>query len=92
VGSFHAFSPGITATPQQLRWDPFVGEEDCDFVDGLRTLAGAGDAQTKNGLAIHIYVCPLELSKGPARDFLVFSWPRSRCIIAPCTARMVTFS
>ncbi|WOO78094.1 Homogentisate 1,2-dioxygenase [Vanrija pseudolonga] len=59
VSSFHAFSPGIKATPQQLRWDPLsLGEKDereADFVDGLATLAGAGDSQTKDGLAIHFY-------------------------------------
>jgi hypothetical protein len=45
-------------TPNQLRWDPFdlpQGSEHVDFVTGLRTVAGAGDAATRNGLAIHIY-------------------------------------
>jgi homogentisate 1,2-dioxygenase len=31
------------------------GREDHDFVSGLTTVAGAGDANTRNGLAIHLY-------------------------------------
>lgn len=59
LSSFHAFSPGIEATPQQLRWDPLeLGKgQDRDFVDGLVTLGGAGDSQVKDGLAIHFYNC-----------------------------------
>ncbi|CDS01536.1 hypothetical protein, partial [Sporisorium scitamineum] len=55
LGSFHAHSPHVRVTPQQLRWDPLVEEvgEEVDFVDGMVTLAGAGDTQLKNGLAIH---------------------------------------
>ncbi|KAJ1033121.1 hypothetical protein NDA13_001120 [Ustilago tritici] len=54
---FHAHSPDIHPTPQQLRWDPLVehGPKDVDFVDGLVTLAGAGDTQLKNGIALHTY-------------------------------------
>lgn len=57
LASFHAHSPDIHPTPQQLRWDPLVehGPKDVDFVDGLVTLAGAGDTQLKNGIAIHTY-------------------------------------
>lgn len=43
-------------TPQQLRWLPFdFPKEKTDFVDGLVTIAGAGDASLRNGVAIHIY-------------------------------------
>ncbi|SPO22250.1 probable homogentisate 1,2-dioxygenase [Ustilago trichophora] len=57
LGSFHAHSPDIHPTPQQLRWDPLVEDvgKDVDFVEGLVTLAGAGDTQLKNGIAIHTY-------------------------------------
>ena len=65
LSSFHVFSPGIEATPQQLRWDPLElgGHEDKDFVDGLVTLGGAGDSQVKNGLAIHFYSCNKSMDK-----------------------------
>jgi homogentisate 1,2-dioxygenase len=45
-------------TPNQLRWDPFdlpKDDEQVDFVTGLRTVSGAGDAATRNGLAVHVY-------------------------------------
>ncbi|CAB4060897.1 HGD [Lepeophtheirus salmonis] len=47
--------------PNQMRWKPFDIEKDddkkVDFIDGLRTLAGAGDSKSRNGMAIHIYGC-----------------------------------
>ncbi|XP_040583939.1 homogentisate 1,2-dioxygenase [Lepeophtheirus salmonis] len=47
--------------PNQMRWKPFdIEKEDdkkVDFIDGLRTLAGAGDSKSRNGMAIHIYGC-----------------------------------
>ena len=44
----------------QMRWKPFdllKSGEDLDWVQGLRTLSGAGDPKTRNGMAIHIYSC-----------------------------------
>lgn len=47
--------------PAQLRWHPFdIPNKDSskvDFVQGLNTIAGAGDPKSRNGLAIHIYCC-----------------------------------
>jgi len=44
--------------PNQLRWKPFeIPSKKTDFVDGLRTVAGAGDPKTRRGLRIHVYVC-----------------------------------
>lgn len=43
-----------------MRWNPFDIPPDnkkVDFVEGLNTICGAGDPRTKNGLAIHIFVC-----------------------------------
>lgn len=31
--------------------------EKVDFVDGLNTLCGAGDAKSRHGIAIHVYAC-----------------------------------
>ena len=43
-------------TPNQLRWNALsMPEEPTDFVDGLVTMMGAGDASIGVGLAIHIY-------------------------------------
>ncbi|KAG6018879.1 hypothetical protein E4U41_003519, partial [Claviceps citrina] len=43
--------------PNQLRWDPFSHDEaaECDFVTGLRLVAGAGDAALKQGLGMYVY-------------------------------------
>jgi len=43
--------------PDQLRWSPFdlPTTPGVDWVRGLTTLAGAGNAATRNGVAIHIY-------------------------------------
>ena len=42
--------------PNQLRWDPFpLPDAPTDFVDGLFTLAGNGDAGTQAGMGVHIY-------------------------------------
>ncbi|KAJ2456165.1 hypothetical protein EV183_000091 [Coemansia sp. RSA 2336] len=52
-------------TPTQIRWLPFAISEDKpeDFVDGLRTIGGAGDTALKNGLAVHIYTATASMSK-----------------------------
>ncbi len=45
------------ATPNQLRWNPIsFPQVEKDFVDGLITIAGCGDASI-TGIAIHIYAC-----------------------------------
>merc|ERR1712106_605082 len=46
--------------PNQLRWRPFDLPDEktkVDWVDGLKTVAGAGDTKTRHGLAIHVYTC-----------------------------------
>lgn len=49
------FDEGL-ATPSQLRWDPFPApSRPADFVDGLCTIAGNGDARLQCGMAVHWY-------------------------------------
>jgi len=44
--------------PDQLRWDPLpVPKVATDFVDGLVTIAGNGDAAMQAGIGIHLYRC-----------------------------------
>lgn len=44
--------------PNQLRWNPFdIPAEPTDFVEGLRTVCGAGDPTVRHGCIIHIYAC-----------------------------------
>ncbi|MGD0906464.1 MAG: homogentisate 1,2-dioxygenase [Candidatus Acidiferrales bacterium] len=46
----------VLAPPNQLRWQPQpIPTESTDFVDGLITMAGNGDAATHRGVAIHVY-------------------------------------
>jgi homogentisate 1,2-dioxygenase len=43
-------------TPTQLRWNPFpIPAQPTDFVDGMLTIAGNGDAGAQSGIGIHIY-------------------------------------
>ena len=46
----------VAASPNRLRWNPFpVPQTSTDFIDGLMTLAGSGDAASQTGIAVHIY-------------------------------------
>ena len=42
-----------------MRWFPFPlpQEENVDFVNGLKTICGAGEVFTRNGLAVYVYAC-----------------------------------
>lgn len=48
-------------TPERLRWSPITFREPRarphNFVEGLITMAGAGDPADKNGLAIYLFTC-----------------------------------
>lgn len=47
-------------TPNQTSWLPFDFPEESqkvDFVQGIKTLCGAGDPTVRSGLAIHVYTC-----------------------------------
>ena len=44
------------ATPNQLRWSPIPFPlETTDFIDGLITMGGCGNAAMQSGIGIHIY-------------------------------------
>jgi len=46
--------------PNQFRWNPFDvpdSTKKVDFVDGLHTLCGAGDAKSRHGIAVHVFAC-----------------------------------
>jgi homogentisate 1,2-dioxygenase len=46
----------VSAPPNQLRWQPLpLPAAPTDFVDGLVTMAGNGDAHSHSGMAVHIY-------------------------------------
>jgi homogentisate 1,2-dioxygenase len=46
----------VEASPNRLRWDPLpVPSKPTDFLEGLVTIAGSGDAGTQAGLGVHLY-------------------------------------
>ena len=43
-----------------MRWMPFdlpTKAEKVNWVQGLKTVAGAGDPKLRNGMGVHIYTC-----------------------------------
>jgi homogentisate 1,2-dioxygenase len=66
-GDFEPFTQPLLAgtpfdaastSPNQLRWDPLpMPDAATDFVDGLVTIAGNGNAAAQYGIAIHVYAC-----------------------------------
>ncbi|KAI8083863.1 homogentisate 1,2-dioxygenase [Thamnidium elegans] len=56
----------VLITPTQIRWSPFdlpLDSEKVDFVQGLKSLAGAGDPACRSGLAVHIYTANTDMGK-----------------------------
>ena len=56
---FSILNPHVSVSPTQIAWKPFPlppDSEKVDFIDGLKTVAGTGDPQSKEGLAIHMYL------------------------------------
>jgi len=51
--------------PNQMRWKPFDipdrDDEQIDFIDGMKTVCGAGDPKVRHGVAIHIFVCNVSM-------------------------------
>jgi homogentisate 1,2-dioxygenase len=48
---------GVAPSPNRLRWDPLpLPDAPTDFIEGLHTMAGNGDAALHLGIAIHHYV------------------------------------
>ncbi|OIW32644.1 homogentisate 1,2-dioxygenase [Coniochaeta ligniaria NRRL 30616] len=63
---FTPANPNATFTPQDLSWSKFPlpsSDQEVDFVDGLKTIAGHGDPTLKEGLAMHIYVANVSMKK-----------------------------
>lgn len=55
---------GQAVSPNQMRWDPIaLPDEATDFVDGLVTMAGAGDPDAGIGLAAHVYVANTSMTE-----------------------------
>ena len=54
----------VEPSPNRLRWNPFpVPAKAADFIDGLATVAGAGDPASQVGLAVHLYRANRSMSR-----------------------------
>jgi homogentisate 1,2-dioxygenase len=52
------------ANPNRMRWSPpTLPESRTDFLDGLVTYAGNGDAATQSGVGIHLYAANASMSR-----------------------------
>jgi homogentisate 1,2-dioxygenase len=48
----------VAPPPSQLRWDPLpLPAKPTDFIEGLVTFGGNGDAALQTGIGIHLYAC-----------------------------------
>lgn len=72
----------------QMRWKPFdipSGNEKVNFVQGLHTVCGAGDARSRHGLAVHVYLCNTSMENtafyNSDGDFLIGMFQNVSCII-----------
>jgi homogentisate 1,2-dioxygenase len=46
----------VEPSPNRLRWNPLpIPSKATDFIDGLTTIAGSGDASSQAGIAVHLY-------------------------------------
>jgi homogentisate 1,2-dioxygenase len=54
----------VPLAPEPMRWNPFaIGTPNCDFADGMRTLAANGDAEAQTGLAAHVYLADQSMQR-----------------------------
>ncbi|TPX14910.1 uncharacterized protein E0L32_005019 [Thyridium curvatum] len=52
--------------PDQLRWDPFDLDEENDWVEGMKLVAGAGSPVVKSGIGIFIYAVGRDMASKTA--------------------------
>lgn len=61
---FLSLNPKVRISPTQLAWLPFdIPSEPTDFVDGLRSVAGAGDPSLREGIVNLVYVANTSMKR-----------------------------
>ena len=53
----------IGPTPNRLRWNPLLINNNADFIDGLITIATNGDAHLQKGVAVHLYTASRSMTR-----------------------------
>jgi len=56
---FLSLNPKVETLPEQAEWSPFplpADDDHVDFTDGLHTLAGSGDPNLREGIALYVYM------------------------------------
>ncbi len=78
---------GARTTPNQLRWDPLpIPGESTDFVAGMTTIGGNGNAALQTGVAIHIYCANVSMDRR-------FFWNADgEMLIVPQQGRLLFFT
>ncbi|KXJ18764.1 Homogentisate 1,2-dioxygenase [Exaiptasia diaphana] len=55
----------VPPNPNQMRWKPFDLPEEgstVDFVQGLKTICGAGDTRSRHGIAVYVFSCNVSMN------------------------------
>lgn len=84
TGKFQPYSQPLFATPDfaqpnpnHYSWLPFNSQKaDCDFVDGIATIAGTGSPHSQTGMSMHIFSATVSMtdrvfSNGDGEMFIV---------------------
>ena len=74
------------ATPNQLRWDPLeLPSTPTDFVDGITTMGGNGNAALQTGVAIHVYCANKSMKR--------FFWnAEGEMLVVPQQGKLIFFT
>jgi homogentisate 1,2-dioxygenase len=62
---FLSLNPAVETLPEQAEWSPFPlpsDDDKVDFTDGLHTLAGSGDPNLREGIALYVYMFNANMS------------------------------
>ena len=63
---FLTMNAKVKMNPAQIEWAPFelpAEGDEIDFVNGLHTLGGSGDANLRDGLALHVFMINAKMSR-----------------------------
>lgn len=69
ISDFGEDHKDLIVTPDQLRWKPYPlqkKDSKVDFIHGIFSYCGAGSAQLKTGISIHLFSCNSSMDKNSA--------------------------